>query len=473
MLDLRDWLKKLESRGELRTIKGLHWDMEIAVAGNRRVMGDDRRASLFDDIVGYPNGYRVLVGATKTPQQAALCLGVPESDLSWQVAEAVRGKLSGWKASLGKFDPKIVKTGPVLENVDSGKDVNLLKFPVPKWHELDGGRYIGTACAVITQDPGTKELNLGTYRIQVLDDKTVGLYISPGHHGRLHYENYHALGKAAPVAISVGQHPLISNTASVPVGFGQEYNFMGAISGEPVDVIREEVTGLPIPAASEIVIAGWCPPNKMRKEGPFGEWTGYYAQEGPCPFVEVERIYYRNNPIMMGSGAGAGGGLNAVPGILFSALLHDELVNAGIPDVRGVWISNFAGQMWIVVSIKQRYGGHARQAALIASQSNGIGAYHGRYVVIVDEDIEPHDIRSVLWAICTRSDPAKDIEILRDLWSTPLDPTIRRPVKSYSNSRAIIDACRPFEWIDEFPKVVQVSDNELINRVKKKLAENK
>lgn len=472
MPDLRDWLEKLASIDGLRTIKGLHWDMEISIGSNRRLMGEDPRALLFDDITGYPSGYRVLVAATKTARQAALCLGLPETDSTREVIEAVQQKIPLWKANLDKFPPQVVSTGPVMENIDSGQKVDVLKFPAPKWHDLDGGRYIGTGCAVITRHPDTGEINLGTYRIMVHDDKTLGLYISPGHHGRLHYEKYHARGEACPVVISVGQHPLISNIASVSVPFGTEYNLIGSISGEPVEVIEEEITGLPIPAGSEIVLAGWCPPDKMRTEGPFGEWTGYYAQTGPAPVVEVKRVYYRNNPIIMGSAAGAGGGQNIVPGILMSALVRQSLEDAGVPDVKGVWLSNFAGQMWIVVSIKQGYGGHAQQAGYVASQGSPISAYHGRYVIIVDEDIDPTDIRQVLWAMCTRSDPEKDIEIIHRAWSTPLDPTIPRPRKEFVSSRAIINACRPYEWIDEFPKVITWNP-ELIKRVREKLDKGK
>ncbi len=133
-----------------------------------------------------------------------------------------------------------------------------------------------------------------------------------------------------------------------------------------------------------------------------------------------------------------------------------------------MWISDIAGSQLIVVSIKQRYGGHARQAAFAASQGSALVAYMGRYVIVVDEDIDPTNIKDVMWALCTRSDPDTDIDIIRRAWSTPLDPTIRKPTKALMNSRAIIDACRPFEWIDEFPKVVSVSP-ELAARVKQKL----
>jgi UbiD family decarboxylase len=469
MDDLRDWLEKLESMGEVKTIKGLHWDLEIGATTDPSVLGDDPHAFLFDDIVDYPSGYRILSGSIKNPRRTALCLGMPLSDSIPELIQVAREKIPQWETSVSEFDPQVVQMGPVLENVDSGKDVDLFKFPVPKWHELDGGRYIGTADAIITRDPDTGEINLGTYRIMVHDDKTAALYMSPGKHGRIHYEKHHARGEACPVAISVGHHPLIFTIASTSV-HGSEYNHIGSVSGEPVSVIKEELTGLPIPADAEIVFVGWCPPGKTRIEGPFGERTGYYGSaERPAPILEVERVYYRNNPIILGAPPRRPPTDNSIfHTILYSAMLHDQLERAGVPDVRGVWVSHFAGSMLVVVSVKQRYAGHARQAAFATSQGSRIAAYFGRYVIVVDEDIDPTNVEEVLWALCTRSDPEKDIDIIRRAWSTPLDPTIRKPTKALMNSRGIIDACRPYEWMDEFPKVVEVSP-ELQVKMRQKL----
>jgi 4-hydroxy-3-polyprenylbenzoate decarboxylase len=119
----------------------------------------------------------------------------------------------------------------------------------------------------------------------------------------------------------------------------------------------------------------------------------------------------------------------------------------------------------LVVSIKQRYPGHARQAALIASQCHA-GAYLGRYVIVVDDDIDPSNTDEVLWATGTRSDPAQDIDIIRRCWSGPLDPIVHPSQKGF-NSRAIIDACRPFEWINDFPKV-SASSQEVLDATSKK-----
>jgi 4-hydroxy-3-polyprenylbenzoate decarboxylase len=432
-----------------------------------QIRGGDTSAILFDNIKGYPAGYRVLTSQLYGLNRVALTLGLPQGSEK-ELVEAIRQRLPQWEASFDQFPPKVVQSGPILENVHSRNDLNLFEFPVPKWHELDGGRYIGTADSVITRDPDTGEVNLGTYRIMVHDEKTTALYISPGKHGRLHYQKWHAQGKSCPVAISIGHNPLMFAVSCTPLTAGTEYNWAGVIRGEPMEVIIEEITGLPIPAESEIVIAGWCPPDETRIEGPFGEWTGYYAsKERPAPIIEVERIYHRNDPIILGSCPRRPPGDSTLFRSVFdSAILRNELIKGGIPDVVGVWRSELAGTLLTIISIKQRYPGHAKQAALFASQTKA-GSYFGRYMIVVDEDIDPTNIQDVIWALCFRSDPEKDIDIIRRCRSTPLDPTIRKPTNAFFNSRAFIDACKPFEWIDEFPRVVEVSP-ELADKFSKK-----
>jgi 4-hydroxy-3-polyprenylbenzoate decarboxylase len=149
-------------------------------------------------------------------------------------------------------------------------------------------------------------------------------------------------------------------------------------------------------------------------------------------------------------------------------MIYDALVKAGIPDVRGVWVPEAAaGRMVIVVSIKQNYCGHSRQAAYVASQCQA-GAYLNRYVIVVDEDIDPANMEEVIWAVATRSDPASDIDIMRKSWSGPIDPMLRDRRVLY-NSRAVIDACRPFEWREEFPHVAE-ADPAYLREIKAKWA---
>ena len=139
---------------------------------------------------------------------------------------------------------------------------------------------------------------------------------------------------------------------------------------------------------------------------------------------------------------------------------------AGVPDVKGVWLTVSGGsRLMMCVSIKQRYPGHAKQAAVIASQCHA-GAYLGRFVVVVDDDIDPSNTDDMIWAMSTRCEPEEDIDILRRCWSGPLDPVIH-PTKKGFNSRAIIDATRPYEWMKDFPPVAE-SAKEVLDATAKK-----
>lgn len=454
--DLREWLAQVDEISQLQLIEGASTELEIGAITEINGKRTRARALMFDRIKGFEVGYRVLTNTLLNSSRLALTYGFSPNLGDMELRVKFRGKPNQWEKSAAGYPPAIVESGPVLENVQSGKEVNVLKFPTPKWHELDGGKYIGTGCAVITRDPDTGLVNLGTYRVQVIDEKRVTLYISPGKHGRIHYEKYHERGEPCPVAVSVGHDPLVFVTAALEIPTGTcEYHYMGAIAEEPYKVVQGPVTGLPIPATAEIVLEGWCRPGDLHEEGPFGEWTGYYASGiRPAPVIQVDCLMHRDDPILLGVPP------NRPPhdysymrSVLRSAMLLDALEKAGVPDVRDVWCHEAGGgRLLLILSLKQSYPGHARQAALVASQCQ-VGAYMGRYIIVVDEDIDPMNTFDVLWALTTRSDPVKDIDIIRRAWSGPLDPVIPRGPEVGFNSRAIIDACKPYEWIDRFPAV--------------------
>jgi 4-hydroxy-3-polyprenylbenzoate decarboxylase len=228
--------------------------------------------------------------------------------------------------------------------------------------------------------------------------------------------------------------------------------------GEPFKVIRGKVTGLPIPANAEIALEGYVDPTEKMMEGPFGEWTGYYASDTrPEPIFHVKAIYHRNDPILLGCPPQRPPDeLARYRAVTRSPLLKQSIQRAGVPDVHGVWAHEVGtARMLIGISIKQRYPGHARQAGHVACQCH-VGAYAGKYVIVTDEDIDVSNLDELIWAMITRSDPATSIDIVHNAWSTPLDPRItpqQRATGDFTNSRAIIDACRPFHWRDEFPAV--------------------
>jgi len=466
--DLREWLEIAAQLRLLKRIDGASWDLEIgAITEMEKRRGREKSSVLlFDNVPGYPKGFRLAANCANSLPLVAVSLGMQPTLTGLEFVRI-------WKDRMREYaplPPTSVANGPVMENILEGPAVDLLKFPTPRWNELDGGRYIGTDCVVVTRDPEEKWVNLGTYRVMVHDKNTLGLYISPGKDGRIQMEKAFKRNEPFPVAMTFGHDPLLTYIASFHLPWAtSEYDYAGWVKGRPVEVITGPVTGLPIPARAEIAVEGFVFPGEVKEEGPFGEFTGYYASDKQrAPLVKVQSLMYRNNPILTGTPMGR------PPAVVFydlisSATLWNAMEAAGIPDIRGVYMIHAAPtSMFTVVSIKQRYPGHARQTGAAAIACRG-GAYMGRYYVIVDEDIDPSNIDEVIWAIATRSDPAVDIEFMHRCWSGPLDPIVQ-PGKKGFNSRAIIDACRPYEWKDEFPKVVEPS-TELKQRVMKKWGE--
>ncbi|MBI2935137.1 MAG: UbiD family decarboxylase, partial [Chloroflexi bacterium] len=455
---------------ELTRVNGAHWDLELGTLTALNAKKANPKALLFDNITGYPEGYRVLTGALMTPGRLSITLGLPYCATTRELLPRLRKRLLECESNVQRFAPRVVKHGLVTENVQKGDQVDLLRFPTPKWSELDGGRYLGTGCALITRDPDTGEINLGTYRVMLHDRNTTALYVSVGKHGRLHYDKYHSRGQPAPVAVTIGQHPIFLAVGGVEIPHegSSEYHFAGALSNRRVRVIIDDATGLPIPADADIVITGFSPPDKRKSEGPFGEFLGYYgSKDRPEPVVNIQNVYYRKNPIILGAPP------NKPPsdcaymiGALRSAMLFNWLVKSDIRDVKEVWMNEIGQQQFIIISLKQRYAGHAKQAATVAVHTRL--APLGKYCVVVDDDIDPTNLQDVLWAICTRSDPEKNINLITRAWSSPLDTSLRKPpVDGFINSRAIIEAVKPFAWYNEFPQSISVSP-ELAERVKGK-----
>jgi UbiD family decarboxylase len=452
MLDLRAWLDQVDKLGQLEKIEGVDWELELSALAelfNEKFaeQGRPRPALLFDRIVGYPDGRRVAANLVSSSGRLALTMGMDPGLSDFEFIQQWRHRVK----EIRPVEPESVQTGSLFENSVTGADIDLLGFPVPRWHELDGGRYIGTDDLVVTRDPDDGWINVGVYRVMVYDKERIGLHMSPGKHGRVHRDKYFQAGKPCPVAISFGHHPIYFLVASSDAPYGvSEYAYAGGILGKPVPLVRGPLTGLPLPADSEIAIEGEVVPGDTRVEGPFGEWTGYYTSSQNEPVLRVKAVYYRNDPILCGFPLlRPSSGDNLHHCLIRSAQIWNALDDAGVPEIKAVWVHPAAGRFLTVLSIRQRYPGHAKQAAMIASQCRA-GAYLGRYVIVVDDDIDITKSDDVIWAMCSRSDPARSIDILRRCWSGPLDPAIRREEKGF-NSRAIIDATRPYEWRDSFP----------------------
>ena len=454
--DLRGWLDEADRLGELRRVTGASWQEDIGLAAEAVIRADDGPAVLFDEVPGCPKGFRILMNVF-AGKRRNMTLGFPDGLSKVELSDACYESFIKDRKTVPH---KVVADGPILQNVLGGDDIDLEKFPTPMWHSKDGGRYIGTGCYTVTRDPDDGWINAGTYRAMLHDRKSIGVFMVTGKHGHQHREKYFAKGEPMPVVMVVGGEPLTFFAGSTEAPRGTcEYDIVGGIRGKPIEVVEGELTGLPFPANAEIAFEGFLHPGKVKSEGPFGEWTGYYASGAhPEPVLEIERIYHRDDPIILGVPPIGGGSdeMGRYRAILRSAMLKDNLQAAGVPDVSAVWCHEVGSSRLIHgVAINQRYPGHAKQAGHIALQCRATN-YANRYVAVVDDDIDVTNLEELWWAILTRSDPATSIDIVDGAWTSPADPRLtpeKRARDDITNSRAVIDACRPYHWRDRFPRV--------------------
>ncbi len=462
--DLRDWLKQADEMDELKVLEGV--DLNLELSGIAQINAKNQGpALLFQNLKEYEkSGFRVLVNSVGNVKLFNLTFGNNTELTLKETIEDLRGKPNTWQEETKKYPFQVVESGHILENLETEDKVDLLKFPTPFWHEKDGGRFIGTGVAVITDDPDTGTINVGSYRAQLYDRNTVGINAERGKHGAFHRDKYFKENKPMPVVMVFGPDPLLYVLAGseIPTGVS-ELEYYGAIRKKPIKVIKGKYTGLPIPADAEIAIEGFVYPDKTRLEGPHGEWTGYYASDAKQkPFVEVKALYHRNDAIMLGTAMSKGAYNDHAfwRSVWRSALVYDEMVKNGLPNVMGVYTPPFGvGRQFINVSIKQAYPGHATEAGYLASQTRS-AAYMGKWVVVVDDDINPYDMDDVLWAMCTRADPS-EIGIIKKGWASGVDPLRPKdvPASKYTNSRGIIFAVVPYERMDSFSETCMLRDD--------------
>ena len=464
--DLRELIERIDKSETVARISGVDPHLEIGtlieIVAHRA--GENGPAVMFENIVGASLGHRALSGATNSAKRMALTLGLPVPRNSLDVVMAYRDRMKVHRP----IPPRTLTDGPILQNIIRDDDVDITALIAPFLHERDGGPYIGTDDLVIIRDPDGGWVNVATYRVQLHGTKEVGIWMSPGQQGRIIRDKYFEKGEACPVLISLGHDPLLFLASGNELAYGlSEYDYAGGHRGAPIDIVNSEVYGLPMPANAELVLEGAIHPSDVKPEGPFGEFTGYYAGgRTDQPVVRIERIYHRDDPIVtVASPMRPPSNFSYSKCVTKSGMIWDEVERAGLTGVTGVWCHEAgAARMFNVIAIKQAYSGHAKQAAQLAAFCQS-GSYMGRFVVVVDDDIDPTNMFDVMWAISTRCDPLEDIEIVKNARSGPLDPRI--PRGSDFNSRAIIAAVRPFDQIPTFPPVAEASA-ELREAIEKK-----
>lgn len=460
---LRHWLNQVESLGVLKEVNGADIKHEIGAITEINVTCG-QKVLHFKNIIGFDKQFGVLSGVVLTPTTLNFALNIENgSDDKVENATIISNALRTAQENALNYPVKYVETGPIMENIQVGDEVDISIFPNPIWHEGDGGPYI-TGGIQIHQDPENSCLNVGCYRMHVLGKNIIGNYIVKSNHGNIIREKYWAKGEPAPVVVLAGMHPVFF----VLGGTGMDVNMSelqvaGALFGESIPVVKGPITGLPIPADAEIAMEGWVYPDKKMLEGELAEYTGYYGGGVTMqPYIEVAAVYYRNNANILGALPGKPPhDFSYMSATMKAAAVKDQLTKAGIPGIKGVYALEAGSASIYVTSLKQMYPGHANQALLISTGCR-VGSLTARYSIVVDEDIDPSSPNQVLWALGWRTDPKEDIDIVRQVVALGLDPMQTDEAKAKGNtitSRALINACIPYERLQTFSKPADVSPN--------------
>ena len=463
MKSIRDFIEQAEAQGELQRIKAeVDWDLELSHIAK---LNEEKKgpALLFENVKDYDSP--VLTSVCTTTERLSLIMGMPKDST---LVDLMRHWVEKGET---KVPPELIDTGPCKENKMMADEVDLFKFPVPKFFPMDGGRFFGTAHFVVTKDPESGWVNLGTYRLQLLDKNHLGTQFIKGKHSDIMLKKYQAMGKPMPVAVVVGCDPLLFLMGAARLSaFESEYDLAGSIRGEPIEVVKCETNDLIVPATSEIVVEGEVDADKFMEEGPFGEYTGYYSGVGTDPrnYIKVNCVTYRNNPVFMATTVGrAVTDTHMTMALTYGSTLWQQLVAMKIPGIKAIYCPpEGSGRFLAIISMKQMYPGHADQV-LTAAISTEMGAYGLKTVIVVDDDIDPWDISRVMYALSFRFQPNRS-QVIKRGRSTPLDPSL--PINAREiTGRLLLDATIPYDW-KEKPIPIEL-DPEVVKKVEARWSE--
>jgi 4-hydroxy-3-polyprenylbenzoate decarboxylase len=314
------------------------------------------------------------------------------------------------------------------------------------------------------------------YRMMIHDQRTLGVLLAYDQHIGMHYLKYKNLKKPMPAAVAVGMDPSIPIAAATPFGKGvNEFDMAGALRKKAVDLVKCETSDLLVPSSSEIVVEGEIPLSERILEGPFGEWVGHYGgRSRPRPIFRIKCITFRGNPIYRGTLEGKPINEDHIcTSVSLSALIKNFLTDVcGFQGIRGVHFPACAGG-WgmVIVSIRQHYPGHSRSVAH-AILGSKMGAFT-KNIIVVDDDIDPFNLEDVWWALVTRLQATRGINILPRGKTAVLDPSQSDEMRGFTDT-IIIEAVKPYEWKprkewrnERFPPIAYPSET-----IMKKVEEN-
>lgn len=466
--DLREYLEWLDAQGLLaRVDEPLSPILEIPHL-LRRVMYAKGPAVLFENVKGYP-GWRVAGNVFPSIEAFTRVLGVEKlEDVGMRLTESLasvppvglREKIRRLREvkELATYLPRRVRRAGFKENVV--EEAPLDSIPAFKTWPLDGGRYI-TLGLVVTRDPATGITNMGVYRVMIKDSRRAVVHWQIHKRGARAYREAVEKGDGLPVAVVIGSDPATMFTGVAPVPYPlDKLLFAGILRGRGLEVAELD-NGLLVPANAEIVLEGRVKPV-LDEEGPFGDHWGFYDKPREnYPMLEVDRVYYRRDPVYVGTVVGLPPLEDAVIGKAVERLflpimraIFPEIVDVSFP-VYGV----FQGLM--IVSIKKRYPGHGKKVMMGLW---GVGQTSlTKMIIVVDHFINPHDINQVIWAVTSFTDPGRDVVVLENTHTDSLDPASRE--HGVGGKLGVDATVKMEEEAGKEPPLIVSPDAEVENRI--------
>ncbi len=474
--NLRDFIEQLESMGELKRIQHeIDPALEMTEICDRTLRAGGP-AILFENPKG--SSIPVLANLFGTPKRVAMGMG--ETDVSslreigkllafLKEPEPPKGLKDAWEKlpvyrQVLNMAPKVVKRPACQSVIIEGDDIDLSTFPIQTCWPGDAGPLI-TWPLVITQGPHKDRYNLGIYRLQVIGKNRVIMRWLSHRGGALDFKEWCEAnpGQPFPVSVALGADPATILGAVTPVPDSlSEYAFAGLLRGSKTELANCMTNGLRVPAEAEIILEGVIHPNDTAPEGPFGDHTGYYNEVDQFPVFTIERITTRKDPIYHSTYTGRPPDEPAILGLALNEVFI-PLLQKQFPEIVDFYLPpEGCSYRMAIVTMKKQYPGHAKRVMF------GVWSFlrqfmYTKFVIVTDDDINARNWEDVIWAITTRTDPARDITLVDN---TPIDYLDFASPVSGLGSKMGLDATNkwPGETNREWGQAIEM-DEQVKNKV--------
>jgi 4-hydroxy-3-polyprenylbenzoate decarboxylase len=418
--DLDDFLGDLDQRGLLtRVAEPVSPDLEIAAVTDRACKASaGGQALLFER----PTGYTIPVATNVfgSLERMCLALGVKRlDDLASEINALMTPpqptgvmdalKLLPTVARLKDLLPKTVRDAPCQEVVKENGTLD--DVPILKCWPGDGGPFI-TLPLVFTKDPETGGRNIGTYRMQVFDGRTTGMHWQRHKGGAQHHRVAERLGKRLEVAVALSPEPVLTYCATAPMPEGLDELLLGAfLARRRIELVKCVTVDLEVPASAHIVLEGYVEPGERRREGPFGDHTGFYSQPDDFPVFHLTCVTHRKRPTYLTTIVGIPPMEDYYLGMA-SERIFLPMIQKTVPEIVDMHFpAEGIFHNLVIISIDKRYPGHARK---IMNAAWGLGQLmFSKTIVVVDKDVNVHDVREVAWIVGTHIDPMRDVQMTK------------------------------------------------------------